>query len=255
MAARNKKTRAKVIPRSGLPADVAAVRRALRDGLNQPYPHDKKKRKVGNATFGVYAFFDYDGEPIYVGQTYEGLRDRIGRHLTNQRTDPVAMHVLDPFEVLTVKLWPFFNLQDCVEALPAGSEERKAERRKAKTHLGKAEYTVYRKLLRASKYHAILNEKDVAGGPSSIISLPIVAELRIVPDEVYEVRKHPDVRIARRAATIANLAQVISERAVSKGLRRTMLTQARRLADLAVQRFKSASGLIPVETETEQDEV
>ena len=56
-------------------------------------------RKIGNFTWGVYAFFDYDGEPIYVSQTKERVRTRIGRHLTNQRTDAVAMSVLDPFEV------------------------------------------------------------------------------------------------------------------------------------------------------------
>ncbi len=251
MAAGKKKTQGTAGAGSELPADVAAIRRELRAGLDGPYPHDAKKRKVGNATFGVYAFFDYDGEPIYVGQTYEGLRARIGRHLTNQRTDAVAMHVLDPFEVLTVKLWPFFELEDLVKALPAGSSERKAELEKAKAHLEKAEYTVYQKLVKASKYHAILNEKDVPGGPSSIVPLPDAAEFKIVPEAVYDSRKHPDIRIARRAGTIANLAQVISERDVSKGLRRTLLTQARRLADLADQRFKTASGSIPVETEQE----
>lgn len=97
--------------------------------------------------FGVYAFFDYDGEPIYVGQTYEGLRKRIGRHLTNQRTDAVAMHVLDPFEVLTVKLWPYFDIEDRVNALEKRSPEREAELKKAKAHLQKAEYTVYQQLL------------------------------------------------------------------------------------------------------------
>ena len=54
---------------------------------------------VGNSRWGVDAFFDDDGEPIYVGQTNARLRTRIRRHLTNQRTDAVAMSVLDPFEV------------------------------------------------------------------------------------------------------------------------------------------------------------
>lgn len=81
--------------------------------------------------------------------------------------------------------------------------------------------------------------------------MPDSVEFKIVPDAVYEARKHADVRIARRASTIASLAQVISERDVSKGLRRTLFTQAKRLADLAGQRFESASGSIPVETEPE----
>lgn len=46
-----------------------------------------------------------------MGQTYESLRDRIGRHLTNQRTDAVAMNVLDPFEVAEVEVWPLWELE------------------------------------------------------------------------------------------------------------------------------------------------
>src|SRR5687767_8931240 len=61
---------------------------------------------IGACKFGVYAFYDFDGEPIYVGQSSESLGSRIGRHLTNQRTDAVAMSVLDPFEVCDVELWP-----------------------------------------------------------------------------------------------------------------------------------------------------
>jgi len=48
---------------------------------------DGSGRKVGDCTRGVYLFVDYDGEPIYVGQTKEQLRVRIRRHITNQRTD------------------------------------------------------------------------------------------------------------------------------------------------------------------------
>ena len=53
---------------------------------------------------------------------------------------------------------------------------------------------------------------------------------RIVPQELYETRRHPDVRIERRASTIARLAKVISERDVSVGLRQTLLTQEERRA-------------------------
>ena len=62
-----------------------------------------RPRAIGGFKWGVYAFFDYDGEPIYVGQTKEKISTRIRRHLTNQRTDAVAMSVLDPFEVFEVE--------------------------------------------------------------------------------------------------------------------------------------------------------
>src|SRR5438105_2957228 len=87
----------------GLPSDVASIRKEISSFFASP---DESGRKIGNSKWGVYAFYDYDGEPIYVGQTFEGLGGRIGRHLTNQRTDAVAMNVLDPFEVAEIRVWP-----------------------------------------------------------------------------------------------------------------------------------------------------
>lgn len=85
----------------GLPEDVAAIRKEIRLFFNTK---DAKGNRIGSAKHGVYAFFDYDGEPIYVGQTLEKLSGRISRHLTNQRTDAVAMNVLDPFEVAYIEV-------------------------------------------------------------------------------------------------------------------------------------------------------
>lgn len=80
-----------------------AIRREIRAFLQTK---DQKGKSIGSSKFGIYAFYDYDGEPIYVGKTFEGLSSRIGRHLTNQRTDAVAMNVLDPFEVAEIRVWP-----------------------------------------------------------------------------------------------------------------------------------------------------
>ena len=55
---------------------------------------------------GVYAFYDFDGEPIYVGQTTEDFGTRIGRHLRGQRSDTLAYRILDPFEVAEVEFFP-----------------------------------------------------------------------------------------------------------------------------------------------------
>jgi hypothetical protein len=101
------------MPRLGVPGDVAQIRDAITAALETPHSNG---RKVGDSRFGVYAFFDYDGEPIYVGQTSERLRVRIRRHLTNQRTDAVAMNVLDPFEVAEVEMWPLWDLKNMPKA-------------------------------------------------------------------------------------------------------------------------------------------
>ena len=206
------------------PDEVQAIRRSIGEALNTT---DDSGRRVGDAQCGVYAFFDYDGEPIYVGQTQEKLRDRIRRHLTNQRTDAVAMNVLDPFEVADVEMWPFWSLQG-----------KKGEIVDAT--LDSAEYTLFQKLLKQSTFKAVLNEVPVAKAP--VTKLPKSVKARIVPTWIYELRRHSDVRIARRADTIARLAKVISERQVKPGLRQTLLTQARRLEHLARRRLDEVDG-------------
>ena len=203
----------------GLPSDVAAIRKEINAFFRSP---DDKGRAVGNHKWGVYAFYDYDGEPIYVGQTFEGLSSRIGRHLTNQRTDAVAMNVLDPFEVAEIRVWPFD-----LSSMSLGEQRE---------YLDRAEYTVLQQVIRESKLGEVLNEKRPRG--QDPIELPKSYSKRIIPDSIYPHRKHPDIRIARRASTIASLARVISERKVSKGLRTTLLTQARRLELLAKERLK-----------------
>jgi hypothetical protein len=203
---------------AGQPFDVAAIRAEIRRFFQSK---DKEGRTLGRIQCGVYAFYDYDGEPIYIGQTLEGLGARIGRHLTNQRTDAVAMNVLDPFEVAEIRVWPLD-----IAHLPI--VEQKAE-------LDRAEYTLYGRVIAESSLKAVLNEKPPRATP--LIKLPAYYSHRIIPADIFPHRKHPDIRIARRASTIAALARVISERKVSKGLRNTLLTQARRLEKLASERL------------------
>jgi hypothetical protein len=193
----------------------------------------------------VYVFYDYDGEPIYVGQTEERLRVRIRRHLTNQRTDAVAMNVLDPFEVADVEVYPFYQLEK-----PEKGEGKDLYAERVKRTLGAAEYTVFQQVLKASALGAVLNEKDMPQAKEIKLSKPTRG--RIIPADLYELRKHPDVRIARRASTVAALARVISERDVSPGLRRTLLTQARRLESLAAKRLEDFKDRIPVEEAGEE---
>lgn len=211
------------------PPDIVAIRDAIESGLNI---RDETGRRVGDSKYGVYVFYDFDGEPIYAGQTSESLRTRIRRHLTNQRTDAVAMHVLDPLEVADVEVWPLWDLQDHPQT-------------NWKESLAAAEYTVYERARRASRFKALLNEADIA--PVPLIDLPASYRFRIIPEPEYDRLKHADLRIARRARTIYELATVISERAVSKGLRRTLVTQARRLENLARERLLDVGGAYPVE--------
>ena len=224
-----------------LSLETQKLRSALKSAFDTPYLGGSKN--VGAFTCGVYAFFDYDNEPIYVGQTIEGLSSRIGRHLTNQRTDAVAMSVLDPFEVFAVEMYPLVEHDGVKKTLSDGERRRKnPDFEKAKSDLNALELAVFRACIAKSRFKAVLNEKDPAQTGHSI-KVPASVRAEIVGEEVLQIRGHADVRIARRAQTIARLAQVISERQVSVGLRRSLLVQAQRLEFLAGEQLKAWGGV------------
>lgn len=219
-------------PRKGLlPADdVQRFRGELRKFVSAK---DDQGRKWAGAQWGVYAFYDYDGEPIYVGQTNERLSGRIGRHLTNQRTDVVAMRILDPFEVAEVEVWPLWDLE--------GVNSKSANFADARKRLDACEYTAYISAIEGSRFNAILNEKIPP--ISDTVELPPSLRWKVVDDEVRKERGHPDIRIARRAETISRLAAVARERGeVSEGLRRVLVIQAVRLAYISAERLAFVEG-------------
>jgi hypothetical protein len=222
------------------PFETEDLRANLTAFLDAPFPAGSPMR-VGHYKWGVYAFFDYDGEPIYVGQTNEKVRTRIRRHLTNQRTDAVAMSVLDPFEVYEIEVWPLPQFQPT----PRTDAD-------ARMHLDALERLITAKALEGSTFKAILNEKDSPPG-DLVVPIPPSYREKIVSDRVFELRSHPDFRIARRALIISRLAQVISERKVQGGLRRVLLTQAKRLQWLAGRRYEALGGAATVAVEGDED--
>ncbi len=194
------------------PLETEALYKALTSYLNSEF--NGPGCKIGSYKWGVYAFFDHDREPIYVGQTKEGVRTRIRRHLTNQRTDAVAMSVLDPFEVFEIEVWPLPHHQ--------GVGDKHVGYRDACDQLNALEYAVWTKALRESRFGAVLNEKDPVAGSLHAFSTqspPPSYRNVIVSPQIDELRGHPDIRLARRASVVARLAQVVVERNVKGGLR------------------------------------
>lgn len=226
------------------PFETDDLRRNLASFLDTPFGDEN----IGDYRWGVYAFFDYDGEPIYVGQTNEQVRVRIRRHLTNQRTDAVAMSVLDPFEVFRIIVWPLPEFQEI-------TREHKEKFKEAKAHLNALERLIFDNAVAASKFGAILNEKD-APLTNLAIKEPPKCEGTLVSEAVYAIRSHVDFRISRRALIISRLAQVISERELKTGgLRRVLLVQSQRLESLARRRFEALGGKqsVPVKKEDEEE--
>lgn len=62
-------------------------------------------RTLTNA-IGCYVLCDLDAVPIYVGQSVDGIRARVNRHLTSARSDIIANRQVDVWEIAWVWAYP-----------------------------------------------------------------------------------------------------------------------------------------------------
>ena len=61
---------------------------------------------------GCYVLCDLDQVPIYVGQSVDGIRARVNRHLTSARSDIIANRQVDIWEIAWVWTYPVANKGD-----------------------------------------------------------------------------------------------------------------------------------------------
>lgn len=189
--------------------------------------------KVGQAPFGVYAFYDFDGIPMYVGRTREGIGSRFGRHLTNQRTDAVAMGALEPMEVAEVEVWPLWDNVAGTHKEPLVGAIAQLE------HAVKCYVDPEDRLL--------FNQKSIPD--AGAIEIPASYRFSVIQPSRREALSHPDLRIARRTATIARLAGKIADRELRDiGLRRSLERNLARVAELSRARYLARQGIDPDDT-------
>lgn len=77
--------------------DLAFRRQALRTLTNQ---------------VGCYVLCDLQQVPIYVGQSIDGIRSRVNRHLTSARSDIIANRQVDVWEIAYVWAYPVAARED-----------------------------------------------------------------------------------------------------------------------------------------------
>lgn len=67
-----------------------------------------RRNAVGTLSreIGVYILADLDNVPLYVGQSRDGIRQRVQRHLTSARSDIIANRQIDVWEVAYVWAYP-----------------------------------------------------------------------------------------------------------------------------------------------------
>lgn len=122
---------------------------------------------------GVYALCDLDGVPIYVGQSVDGIRQRVQRHLTSARSDIIANRQVDVWEVAYVHAWPV---------------ESTAE-------IGPLEGALFH---RFDPLSALMNG-SVPAMPGLAPELREPAQMvQMLPDEEIERRLEPSVRLPRQ---------------------------------------------------------
>ena len=66
----------------------------------------KKAVRTLTQEVGVYILCDLDNTPIYVGQSTDGIRKRVARHLTSARSDIIANRQIDVWEIAFVQAYP-----------------------------------------------------------------------------------------------------------------------------------------------------
>jgi hypothetical protein len=73
-----------------------------------------RKQAVARLTrqIGVYVLCDLDNIPVYVGQSKDGIRQRVQRHLTSARSDVIANRQIDVWEIAFVWEYPVEEKSD-----------------------------------------------------------------------------------------------------------------------------------------------
>ncbi len=76
-----------------------------------------RRRPVRTLTnkIGCYVLCDLDQVPIHVGQSVDGIRSRVNRHLTSARSDIIANRQIDVWEIAWVWAYP---VEDRAEIRP-----------------------------------------------------------------------------------------------------------------------------------------
>lgn len=164
----------------------------------------QQERKRGLRTLtdqtGVYALCDLDQVPIYIGQSTDGIRTRVSRHLTSARSDVIANRQLDVWEVSQVWAWP-------VEVEREAGEADKAYQQRRKEKITALENCL---IHHYNDRSPLVNGKipPLTGGESH---REPDQKISMIPDEERQARLAPDRRLPRQVEHFNNLFSHVLE--------------------------------------------
>jgi GIY-YIG catalytic domain len=137
-------------------------------------PFRRKAVRTLTNKIGCYVLCDLDEVPIYVGQSIDGIRSRVNRHLTSARSDIIANRQVDVWEIAWVWTYPVEN----------------------KVDIGVVEDALFHEFHQRS---ALMNGK-VPKPQSHRIGLPEPFQrVQVMASEEIEEKKDPALRLPRQA--------------------------------------------------------
>jgi GIY-YIG catalytic domain len=139
----------------------------------------KQAMKALPTKTGVYVLCDLDGVPIYVGQSKDGIRSRVSRHLTSARSDIIANRQIDVWEIAFVMAYPIDRVDDITPT----------------------ENRLYHHFNKKSK---LMNGTIPPVPPHAKIPKPSVTA-QVMSDKEIEERKTPEQRLPRQASHYAQI--------------------------------------------------
>ncbi|MGB3456421.1 MAG: GIY-YIG nuclease family protein [Litorimonas sp.] len=129
---------------------------------------------------GCYVLCDLDGTPLYVGQSVDGIRKRVSRHLTSARSDIIANRQLDVWEVAYVRSYPVQTRAD----------------------IAPLESSLFAEF---DKHSPLINGKRVELA-ELLPTLPKPSQIiQVISDSEISERRQPDARLPRQAEHYARL--------------------------------------------------
>jgi len=148
---------------------------------------------------GVYALCDLDRMPIYIGQSLDGIKARVQRHLTSARSDVIANRQLDIWEICEVWAWPVGE--------KISSTASAVKKKRQKDEVAELEHYLI---------HLHNNQSPLVNGklPPQVGKTPQVPEKSITPvmsDEERELRLDPIRRLPRQLDQLSVLFKHILE--------------------------------------------
>lgn len=153
---------------------------------------------------GVYVLCDLDGTPVYVGQSKDGIRSRVQRHLTSARSDVIANRQIDVWEIAFVLSYPVADVSTIDE-------------------------------LEAALFHRLdatspLMNGTIPRSPAEGFDVPEASQrVQVMSDAEIAEKSNPELRLPRQAAHYAQIVGHFLAVKKSKQVARAMHAHFRRL--------------------------